>query len=111
MTWLLFMMIFTEFSPVNCFLLRIGWHGGNLSKQVHLTDLDARFETRFCHDTGSTNTSSSSCGRFVDTFDQSQNSIQHNHPCYSHEYERKHSFSDVCVSVGGISTIIYFNKV
>ena len=37
----------------------------------------ARFETRFCH-TGSTNTSSL---WFVDTFDQSQTSIQHNHPC------------------------------
>ena len=43
----------------------LGWPGGNSSKQVSVT-------------TGSTNTSSL---WFVDTFDKSQTSTQHNYPC------------------------------
>ena len=53
----------------------LGWSGGKFI-QTGTFDLHARFETRFCQ-TGSTNTSS----WFVDTFDQSQTSIQHNYPC------------------------------
>ena len=44
--------------------------------QTGTFDSHARFETWFCH-TGSTNTSSL---WFVDTFDKSQTSIQHNYP-------------------------------
>ena len=45
--------------------------------QTGTFDSHACFETQFCH-TGSTSTSSL---WFVDTFDQSQTSIQHNYPC------------------------------
>ena len=45
--------------------------------QTGTFDSHARFETQFCH-TGTTNTCSL---RFVDTFDKSQTSIQHNYPC------------------------------
>ena len=52
--------------------------GGNSSKQVHLIHMHAsRHNSEYCH-TGSTNTSSL---WFVDTFDKSQTSIQHSHPC------------------------------
>ena len=55
----------------------LGWPRGNSSKQVRTFDSHARFETRFCH-TGSINTCSL---WFIDTFDKSQTSIQHNYPC------------------------------
>ena len=51
MAWLLFIMIFTEFSRVNCFFFE--WGGmGETFVQTYTFDLQARFETRFCH-TGS----------------------------------------------------------
>ena len=54
----------------------LGWPA-EIRPKTGTFDSHARFETRFCH-TGSTNTSSL---WFVDTFDQSQTSMQHNYPC------------------------------
>ena len=66
----------------------LGWPGGNVSKQVRLYS-HAHFETWLCH-TGSTNTCSL---WFVDTFDKSQTSIQHNYTCdFMNMKEEKYIF-------------------
>ena len=61
-------------SPLPPLAYRVVW---GKSVQTGKLDLHARFETRF-YQTGSTSTSSL---LFVDNFDQSQTSIQHNYPC------------------------------
>ena len=72
------MMIVTEFSRVNCLFFEQGVMGENVV-QTGTFDLQARFETRFSVSHW-LNQHKLVKLWFVDTFDQSQTSIQHNNP-------------------------------